>query len=292
MAFFVYVGILLVAISGILLELDWLTKPKLDARSPLQAAQSVLPSSPPARPKPEVAGDRLNPVYPKKPEVARVIEPPSQQQAETTGNATPQEEAPAQTAQAPQPSAPPVPQPVATAKAEPTPQPPQPAQPVQPPPPSPAANAPPPPASERTASVTPQSAAVPSATSVSSTAVSPNKCDVDACAAAYSSFRASDCTYQPFAGSRRVCEKPPTRTTAHRRSGDEEVQTASRRGDDEGQGVSHRRGKADELREVEVTVRRIRPADGYDDDDGEDVPARGNRRVIVIERPANRGWFW
>ncbi len=36
-----------------------------------------------------------------------------------------------------------------------------------------------------------------------------NRCDVQACANAYKSFRASDCTYQPFEGSRRFCEKPP-----------------------------------------------------------------------------------
>jgi hypothetical protein len=36
-------------------------------------------------------------------------------------------------------------------------------------------------------------------------------CDVDACAAAYRSFRASDCTYMPNAGVRRLCTKgqPP-----------------------------------------------------------------------------------
>ena len=33
------------------------------------------------------------------------------------------------------------------------------------------------------------------------------KCNVDACAAAYGSFSASDCTYQPFNGPRRTCEK-------------------------------------------------------------------------------------
>lgn len=36
-----------------------------------------------------------------------------------------------------------------------------------------------------------------------------NRCDVQACANAYKSFRASDCTYQPFEGSRRFCERPP-----------------------------------------------------------------------------------
>jgi hypothetical protein len=32
-------------------------------------------------------------------------------------------------------------------------------------------------------------------------------CNVNACAAAYGSFTASDCTYQPFNGPRRTCEK-------------------------------------------------------------------------------------
>jgi hypothetical protein len=33
------------------------------------------------------------------------------------------------------------------------------------------------------------------------------KCDVDACMQAYRSFRASDCTYMPSAGVRRLCTK-------------------------------------------------------------------------------------
>jgi BA14K-like protein len=39
----------------------------------------------------------------------------------------------------------------------------------------------------------------------------PAKCDVDACTAAYFSFRASDCTYMPTGGGRRLCTKgnPP-----------------------------------------------------------------------------------
>jgi hypothetical protein len=32
-------------------------------------------------------------------------------------------------------------------------------------------------------------------------------CNVPACEAAYQSFRASDCTYQPFEGPRRLCSK-------------------------------------------------------------------------------------
>jgi membrane peptidoglycan carboxypeptidase len=33
------------------------------------------------------------------------------------------------------------------------------------------------------------------------------QCDHAACAAAYQSFRSSDCTYQPYSGSRRLCDK-------------------------------------------------------------------------------------
>ena len=42
------------------------------------------------------------------------------------------------------------------------------------------------------------------------------QCDVTACASAYRSFTASDCTYQPFEGPRRLCEKgnPPQSAAA------------------------------------------------------------------------------
>ncbi len=36
-----------------------------------------------------------------------------------------------------------------------------------------------------------------------------DRCDVAACSAAYRSFRASDCTYQPYDGPRQLCENPP-----------------------------------------------------------------------------------
>src|SRR5579885_3429808 len=42
------------------------------------------------------------------------------------------------------------------------------------------------------------------------------KCDIAACSAAFHSFRASDCTWQPFDGPRRFCDKgqPPPQTEA------------------------------------------------------------------------------
>lgn len=40
------------------------------------------------------------------------------------------------------------------------------------------------------------------------------KCDIQACSSTYASFRASDCTYQPFAGPRRACEFRPSSETS------------------------------------------------------------------------------
>ena len=54
-----------------------------------------------------------------------------------------------------------------------------------------------------------------SATPAVTPAASPPACDVQACEAAYRSFNPSDCTYQPFNGPRRFCDKgtPPGRAS-------------------------------------------------------------------------------
>jgi penicillin-binding protein 1A len=43
------------------------------------------------------------------------------------------------------------------------------------------------------------------------------RCDIQACSSAYTSFRASDCTYQPYFGPRRLCEwgAPSRMTLSH-----------------------------------------------------------------------------
>jgi len=41
-------------------------------------------------------------------------------------------------------------------------------------------------------------------------------CEVAACASTYTSFRRSDCTYQPYEGPRRVCTAPPQQRSAQR----------------------------------------------------------------------------
>jgi hypothetical protein len=45
-----------------------------------------------------------------------------------------------------------------------------------------------------------------------------NRCDILACAGTYRSFRANDCTYQPFdGGARRLCEKSAGQRTVRER---------------------------------------------------------------------------
>jgi hypothetical protein len=56
-----------------------------------------------------------------------------------------------------------------------------------------------------------------------------NRCDVQACSSAYNSFRASDCTYQPFEGARRFCEKPPVQPTARDQRQGQRQEPESRR---------------------------------------------------------------
>ena len=45
-----------------------------------------------------------------------------------------------------------------------------------------------------------------------------NRCDVQACAKAYRSFRATDCTYQPLDGQRRFCGQPRGQQMAREQS--------------------------------------------------------------------------
>ena len=95
----------------------------------------------------------------------------------------------------------------------------------------------------------------------------PNHCDVQACANAYSSFRAADCTYQPFEGPRRACTAAPVQRSAAR-------------------GHSHAIAPA-------YTQREVEPRTGYSanvavDDDEDDDRARAGlmdgRRVIILDR--------
>jgi hypothetical protein len=111
---------------------------------------------------------------------------------------------------------------------------------------------------------------------------SAGRCNVSACAAAYRSFRASDCTYQPFDGTRRVCEKPPqgeqqksAEQAGPRTTVDPRLERAARE--------ARQARKDAELNAVAQRVRQMTAGDGDREYSLDEPPLRG-RRVIVIQR--------
>jgi membrane peptidoglycan carboxypeptidase len=60
--------------------------------------------------------------------------------------------------------------------------------------------------------------------SASSAEVAPSWCDVKACGGNYHSFRASDCTYQPWSGPRQICEMGASRQAQESRQPQESRQ--------------------------------------------------------------------
>ena len=192
MQFLVYLTVLMVSISTVLLEVHWLTTPSPQPKPALQAAAPV------SVPNAEGPSAALSPIYPKKPEAVQATANPQQ---------PPATQAPAQQSQTPVNSAPVTPKPPAettgmATRAEDTAQPPG----------APATTA----AArmeDRQASTVP-----PEATTAG------NRCDVQTCASAYKSFRASDCSYQPYGGERRLCTKQPVAArSAARETGGEAV---------------------------------------------------------------------
>ncbi|HEY8273562.1 MAG TPA: BA14K family protein [Pseudolabrys sp.] len=178
MQFLVYLTVLMVSVSTVLLEIHWLTTP---APQPKPAVQA---SAPPPRPKVDGPNAELSPVYPRKVEPVQPAPAQNNVQDNVGPAAIGNTAAKAETAQKP--------------------------------------------VSETTGVATRsddsskiKSAAVPDAQNAQASAPQPkqtepdgaaasnNRCDVQACASAYKSFRASDCTYQPFGGDRRVCGKAP-----------------------------------------------------------------------------------
>ena len=104
------------------------------------------------------------------------------------------------------------------------------------------------------------------------------QCDVAACAGAYTSFRESDCTFQPYEGPRRVCAAPPA---APQRSAERGPRREASRLDRDARyadpSVDWR--APPRLRDSELDV---------DDGDGSDGAPRPPRSVIMIERGYGR----
>lgn len=97
-------------------------------------------------------------------------------------------------------------------------------------------------------------------------------CAIEACASAYRSFRASDCTYQPFEGPRKQCDM--TAESARQAS----VPPSTMRG-------SVGRG-GDDLDEVVRTVRRLPPPPSPGEVSYDDPYERS--RIVVIQRDGAR----
>ncbi len=183
MQFLVYLTVLMVSISTVLLEVHWLTSPAPQPRPAGCASRKRVAAAT------QVEGPTtaLSPVYPKPTETtpAPSFDEPQAQPQQVQATQPRQSQVSSSEAAAP-----------AAAATNPEPQ---------------------KPAAETTgvaarADETRETATA-SAVSVQATP-SNNRCDVQACSSAYQSFRASDCTYQPFEGPRRICEKAPGQRTA------------------------------------------------------------------------------
>jgi BA14K-like protein len=215
MQFLVYLTVLMLSISSVLLEVHWLTSPSPQPKPIVRTTNAPVP-------KVDGPNAALSPVYPKPTDTQRpdAGNAPQAQASvtkgaptETAGQVAPPTTAPAQEQEQEAPS---TPQPAAA--------------PMPPAPPAANAGTPSPQTSpaETTGVAAREDNPRPAAADVMTTAnhsskpnevatgmpASGNRCDVQACASAYRSFRASDCTYQPFEGARRFCGKPPIQTTA------------------------------------------------------------------------------
>ncbi len=251
MPFLAYVAVVLVSIAGILLEIDWLTRPKLDTKSPAQVASTVVP----VRTVPKVDGpaEGPSPVNTKKQEAEPVAEGPAAMAKAELKADIPSANPSAGTA----PAVSPAPFPPVAAEVK--------------------ADAAPPQTTPQLAAQAPAQAPA-QATLQPAANQAPNSCDVQACASAYQSFRASDCTYQPMEGPRKFCERPPAAS--------QRITSAPR--EPRFEQTARRPSRDAELRDVERAVRSITAGDdaGYE---SRNEPRMGRSEVIVIER-LDRGW--
>ena len=103
-------------------------------------------------------------------------------------------------------------------------------------------------------------------------------CDIAACAAAYHSFRASDCTYQPYEGARRACAAPPPA----QRSAERAKETAP---------ASTRVTQSPAPMDVRAVARQqlLPQQDDYDGDaaadDDVDAPDAPPASIVIIQHP-------
>lgn len=166
MPFLVYLFALIIGVTGVLLEVNWLTRPKYEPQPVAQQVATVV-----SKPKAKADGPSvaLSPIYPTNPNGVAPAEPVAAAPQVATQTPAPDVKPQAATPQ------------IETPKAE-------------------------------TPKVVPAATATPAVAVAAAAPVaatpSPNQCEIQACASAYHSFRASDCSYQPFDGPRKLCELP------------------------------------------------------------------------------------
>jgi hypothetical protein len=129
----------------------------------------------------------------------------------------------------------------------------------------------------------PTTQSLPAVTQASATQPAGGACNVQACASAYSSFRASDCTYQPYDGPRRACVAPPASQRSAQRTQPLPLVSPE-------QHASRRVDRDAELREVTQKVREITTrhysADADDDDDADaDTGGGSPHGFFLFPRP-------
>jgi hypothetical protein len=238
--FLVYLTLLMVSISTVLLEVHWLASPE---PKPKPAVQTSAPAQ---APKTEGSNAGVRTVYPKSPDASRPVESDSEAQTtdtrQATGQTTPATNTPVQhpaqttmalSAQQPEP-------PASVPENAPSQQPASatPLVPLQQPSPTPSSTqpavAPRPGVQQSRAETTGAAMREENRTQAANPAnpsnradnsqqqatlgSSRNRRDILACAGAYRSFRANDCTYQPFEGGpRRLCDKSPGQRVARER---------------------------------------------------------------------------
>jgi hypothetical protein len=246
MSFLIYFVVLIITVGAALFGLDVVTAPLPDHKpaAPMTSAASgpnKLAKRQAEQAERDVAANRvLTPLYPANPGGVRDVTTEKPPFAETSGSAA--------AVDAP---APPQKSEVAATPAKPA-----------------------------TAAAQPASAEHPAAQAVSQQAVQgvsqqvSGHCDIQACASAYRSFRASDCTYQPYDGPRRACVAPATQAL---NSSESPLQRASR--------------QTTRASMMPATAPRYQqpPVDDEDDMDDADTPMDEDEGSIVIyQRPR---WF-
>jgi hypothetical protein len=286
MAFLVYFVVMIIASGAVLFGLDVVTAPLPQHHAAPPAMSSASKPNKAAKREADAArqdvaanNKELTPVYPANPGGVREVV--ADKTASTTPGVAPAAPPPVRetssvtTGVAPAAAAAEVPAPVQKPAAKTA----EAAAPVQKP-------------AVKTAEVSPSSNAAPPPAPVAQAVVqqSAGHCDVQSCASAYHSFRASDCTYQPYEGARRACIAPPA-TQARNDPAPARVARQNTRASM----VPDAAPRSEELRRGQSN----NDEDDYDDDDDDDAsaygsanayaPANGYRgSIVVIRRP--RGW--